>query len=74
MSDIRFRLPNSGMAAARFRLPNSGMAAAQEVAPAVAQEVAQEAAPVVAQLPPGQELAQPEVRLEPAVPEPGLLA
>ena len=44
--------------------------AAQEVAPAVAQE----AAPVVAQLPPGQELAQPEVRLEPAVPEPGLLA
>jgi len=46
------------------------MAAAQEVAPAVAQE----AAPVVAQLPPGQELAQPEVRLEPAVPEPGLLA
>jgi len=53
-------------------------AAAQEVAPAVAQEaapaVAQEAAPAVAQLPPGQELAQPEVRLEPAVPEPGLLA
>jgi len=45
-------------------------AAAQEVAPAVAQE----AAPAVAQLPPGQELAQPEVRLEPAVPEPGLLA
>ena len=54
----------------RFRLPNSGMEAAQEVA----QEVAQEEAPVVAQLPPGQELAQPEVRLEPAVPEPGLLA
>ena len=65
MSDIRFRLPNSGMAAAPVAVQ-----AAQEVAPAVAQE----AAPVVAQLPPGQELAQPEVRLEPAVPEPGLLA